>query len=148
MSGPTCSCRSLKLWCRSAAIPAFGGNATMAGNRKQYPPPSQSQIKRPVVGWGAYCLLVTASQASKFNFLSAFQKRRLICQSDSQCMVLNICVSRSPLEMEACPVVFKSRGKNSLHMSSVTSKLPKLEPQYGSIQFYPTEALGKFQTVR
>lgn len=68
--------------------------------------------------------------ASEFNFPCAFQKRRLICQPDSQPMVL-VSASPSPLEREAWPAVFPlvSQGgrEDLLYMSSVTSKPPKLE---------------------
>lgn len=114
-----------------------------------------SQTERPScwVG-GAYLWLVTALLQLLDSTSCAFHKRRLICQPDSQPVVL-VAASQSPLEMEACPVVvvlslfFQGSRENLSHMSSVTSKPPKLEPhKYGGIQFHLTEALGKFQKER
>ena len=56
----------------------------MAHNEKQYPRLYPQIKKAQMLGGVPPNAFHISSQASKYNFLSAFQKRRLICQSDSQ----------------------------------------------------------------
>lgn len=83
------------------------GRKPLEIHKKPYPP---SLPNRKAQLLGGRCLPLpcdSSSPASGFNLLSAFHKRRLICQPDSQPVVL-VSASQSPLEMEACPVVVVS----------------------------------------